>query len=90
MHCDLKLAQWLSQAVSKHQSQVLTLASGAGHDAAAIAAIAPVTMLFVRCKEGISHHPDESAKEEDVRIAIRVMTDFLKLVGEAFREGARA
>ena len=30
------------------------LPSGAGHDAAQVAALAPVAMLFVRCKEGIA------------------------------------
>jgi allantoate deiminase len=34
-------------------------------DAAAMAAITSVAMLFVRCKGGISHHPDESARLED-------------------------
>jgi len=38
-------------------------------------------MLFVRCKEGISHHPDESATEEDIGIALAIMQDFLKLLG---------
>src|SRR5690606_9498728 len=36
------------------------LASGAGHDAVAMAALCPVAMLFVRCKGGISHNPAES------------------------------
>jgi allantoate deiminase len=35
-------------------------------------------MLFMRCKGGISHHPDESATLEDVRVAIAVMNDFLQ------------
>jgi allantoate deiminase len=31
-------------------------------------------MLFVRCKDGISHHPDESVKESDVAVALDVLT----------------
>jgi allantoate deiminase len=65
--------------VKGQQGEVVSLHSGAGHDAAAMAAIAPVTMLFVRCKGGISHHPDESASIKDVRIAIGVMNDFINL-----------
>ncbi len=38
----------------------LALVSRAGHDAMAIAELAPFAMLFVRCGNGgISHHPDE-------------------------------
>jgi len=58
------------------------LPSGAGHDAAAIAAITPVAMLFVRCKKGVSHHPDESVSEKDIRVAISVMNDFLQLLAQ--------
>jgi allantoate deiminase len=59
------------------------LASGAGHDAAAMSAICPVAMLFVRCKGGISHNPDESASEADVLVALNVMSDFIQGFAEA-------
>jgi allantoate deiminase len=49
------------------------LPSGAGHDAAMMATITPVAMLFVRCRGGISHHPDESVEEADVAVAIDVV-----------------
>jgi allantoate deiminase len=43
-----------------------------------MAAITDVAMLFVRCKDGISHHPDESVQEEDVAAAIDVTATFLE------------
>jgi allantoate deiminase len=49
------------------------LPSGAGHDAAMMAAITPAAMLFVRCRGSISHHPDESVEEADVAVAIDVV-----------------
>ena len=60
----------------------LTLPSGAGHDAAMMARICPVAMLFIRCKGGVSHHPDESVKTGDVQIALDVMVDFLQALAE--------
>jgi allantoate deiminase len=51
--------------------------SGAGHDAAALSAICPVAMLFVRCQGGISHNPAESVKTADVRVAVEVLADFI-------------
>jgi allantoate deiminase len=65
------------------------LPSGAGHDAAQIAALTPIAMLFVRCKEGISHNPAESVKKEDVAVAIEVMNRFIRLMAESELAGER-
>jgi allantoate deiminase len=57
-----------------------TLVSGAGHDAVALSALTPVAMLFVRCKDGVSHHPAESVMTDDVAAAIDVLDRFLDLL----------
>ena len=54
------------------------LPSGAGHDAAVMAAIAPVAMLFVRCAGGVSHHPGESVSEADVALAVDALAAFVE------------
>ncbi len=68
--CDSGLQQVLSEAVQAVQGRSLTLPSGAGHDAIAIAERWPSAMLFVRGKGGISHHPAESVTADDVALAI--------------------
>jgi allantoate deiminase len=78
VRCDLRFRKLLDGAVKRYQGESLLLPSGAGHDAAAMAGITPVAMLFVRCKRGISHHPDESVLVRDIRAAIDVMTEFLQ------------
>jgi allantoate deiminase len=78
VHCDFSLSSWLESAIKTVQTQAIVLPSGAGHDAAALSAITPVAMLFVRCKEGLSHHPDESVKAEDVQVGVQVMIEFLR------------
>jgi allantoate deiminase len=75
--CDPALTKALAMTVAEAGHEVVQLASGAGHDAAMMAAIAPVAMLFVRCAGGISHHPDESVNTEDVAAAIDVLDRFL-------------
>ena len=77
VNCAEDLSNLLGQAARRHGALVPVLPSGAGHDAAALAAITPVAMLFVRCQEGISHHPDESVQIDDVEVAVAVMNDFL-------------
>jgi allantoate deiminase len=58
----------------------IELGSGAGHDAVTASRLTPeVAMLFVRCKDGVSHHPDESVREDDVAVALDVVTRFLRL-----------
>ena len=54
------------------------MSSGAGHDAMVMAARVPTAMLFLRSPGGISHHPDEAVREEDVETALRVGQKFLE------------
>lgn len=68
--CDSELQRVLSEAVQEVQRRSVSLPSGAGHDAIAIAERWPSAMLFVRCKGGISHHPAESVTADDVVLAI--------------------
>ncbi|WP_297081720.1 allantoate amidohydrolase [uncultured Demequina sp.] len=48
----------------------MRLMSKAGHDAMAIADLCDYAMLFIRCKDGISHHRDEAVREDDVAVAL--------------------
>ena len=77
---DQDLSDLLARAVEVSGMAVHRLPSGAGHDAAQLAELTPVAMLFVRCKEGISHNPAESVTQEDVGVAVEVMGRFLEWV----------
>jgi allantoate deiminase len=44
----------------------------------AIIAIAPIGMLFVRCKGGISHNPAEDVDVDDVDAGARVLLRFIR------------
>jgi allantoate deiminase len=76
------LSELLGKAIEESGFPMHRLPSGAGHDAAQMAALTHIAMLFVRCKEGISHNPAESVKKEDVVVAIEVMNRFLRLMAE--------
>jgi allantoate deiminase len=78
VQCDKSLARIFRECVVRRGLEVLKLPSGAGHDAVALSAICPVAMLFVRCKNGVSHHPAESVKTADVAVALGVLTDFIQ------------
>jgi allantoate deiminase len=85
---DPELSALLGRAVEDSGVSVHKLPSGAGHDAAQMAALTSVAMLFVRCREGISHNPAESVRREDVGAAIEVMSRFLTLLAQDVRHGA--
>jgi allantoate deiminase len=74
---DVHLTKLLSAAVAAAGVTPRRLVSGAGHDAAVMAGLTPMTMLFVRSPGGVSHHPDETVLSEDVRFALEVMVRFL-------------
>lgn len=80
-------APWLkaqvAEAVAAEGFAVFELPSGAGHDGMAMIDIADVAMLFVRCRGGISHHPDEHVETADADAGARVL---LRLV-ENFKVG---
>ncbi|MEM9236044.1 MAG: M20 family metallo-hydrolase [Verrucomicrobiota bacterium] len=78
IRCNPELTDQLAEVAEEVTGRRLCLASGAGHDAVTLATIAPVAMLFVRCREGLSHHPDEYASPHDVAVAGRILAKFLK------------
>jgi allantoate deiminase len=80
--CSPRLTSLLARAVDELGHRAIQLASGAGHDAAVMAELTEIAMLFVRCKGGISHHPAESVSEDDVAVAIDVLGKFLELLAQ--------
>jgi allantoate deiminase len=76
--CDGPLSRRLLNAVEMVTGANLQLPSGAGHDAAILAPFFPVAMLFVRCREGLSHHPDEFVSVDDIGVALQVIVEFLR------------
>jgi hydantoinase/carbamoylase family amidase len=51
----------------------MVMVSGAAHDTMCVADRVPSAMVFVPCKDGISHHPDESARPEDAALAAEII-----------------
>ena len=70
-------ASWLkaqiAEAIAGEGFRVFELPSGAGHDGMAMIDIADVGMIFVRCRGGISHHPDEHVELADADAGARVL-----------------
>jgi allantoate deiminase len=64
-----------SSAIKKQTGQVIALPSGAGHDAMVFRNVCPQAMLFIRCKDGLSHHPEEHATVADIGAGAQALFD---------------
>jgi allantoate deiminase len=75
---DERLTAFMTDALETTGFPAKTMPSGAGHDAMIMAGRMPTAMLFLRSPGGLSHHPDEAVREEDVEAALRVGEKFLE------------
>lgn len=50
------------------------MVSRAYHDTLFMARVAPIAMIFIPCRGGVSHRPDEFAKPEDIIHGVQVLT----------------
>ena len=68
-----ELIACVRQGVKQADFKSRDMASGAGHDAAYIARVAPTTMIFVPCLGGISHNEEESTTFEECAAGAQVL-----------------
>ncbi len=64
--CAPEVRAALSDACRKHGFPFLEMVSRAYHDSLFVSRIAPTGMLFIPCRNGYSHRPDEYAAPEDI------------------------
>ncbi|RPI57539.1 MAG: allantoate amidohydrolase [Acidobacteria bacterium] len=74
---DASIAAMLERAVEQAGAPAHRMSSGAGHDAMVVGASMPAGMLFLRCEGGVSHHPAENVREDDVAVALEAGLKFL-------------
>jgi N-carbamoyl-L-amino-acid hydrolase len=72
----------LSQSCRKHNLHFLPMVSRAYHDSLFISRIAPAAMLFIPCRNGYSHRPDEYASPEDIARGTLVLAETLAALSQ--------
>ena len=76
--CAANIVEALSASCKKHGLTFLTMVSRAYHDSLFMSRIAPVGMLFIPCRNGYSHRPDEYASPEDIARGTLVLAETLR------------
>ena len=75
--CAPEIIQALTLSCHKHEFKFLRMVSRAYHDSLFMARIAPAGMLFIPCRNGYSHRPDEYASVEDIARGAMVLAETL-------------
>jgi allantoate deiminase len=73
VYCNTEMIKLIEESIIEQGGSAVSLVSGAGHDAMAMSDVTKVAMIFVRCKDGLSHHPDEFVTLEDIRAGVNVL-----------------
>jgi ureidoglycolate amidohydrolase len=81
--CSPHTIQLLEQTCVEAGIAYKKMVSRAYHDSLFMARIAPIAMIFIPCRNGVSHRPDEYAKPEDIALGTTVLAKVLaKLASE--------
>ena len=80
--CAPALVEALAEACRKQQLKFLPMVSRAYHDSLFMSRIAPTAMLFIPCRNGYSHRPDEYASPEDIVRGTLVLAETLASLAE--------
>jgi ureidoglycolate amidohydrolase len=75
--CAPAVIEALSQSCRKHDLNFLPMVSRAYHDSLFMSRIAPTAMLFIPCRNGYSHRPEEYASPEDIARGTLVLAETL-------------
>jgi ureidoglycolate amidohydrolase len=75
--CDRGLIELLRECCAAQDLTAMPMVSRAYHDSLFMSRIAPTAMLFIPCRGGVSHRPDEFASFEDISNGVRVLAHAL-------------
>ncbi|XID90777.1 M20 family metallo-hydrolase [Paenibacillaceae bacterium WGS1546] len=81
-YCDPTIMSTIAEAAAEFCGSAPQLMSGPFHDALALSHYCKYGMIFVRCRDGISHNPQEYASREDIQCGTELLyRTVLKLSG---------
>jgi len=75
--CAPLIREVLARSCAEHRRAFAPIVSRAYHDSLFMSRVAPVAMLFIACRNGYSHRPDEYASPEDIEAGVLVLAETL-------------
>jgi beta-ureidopropionase / N-carbamoyl-L-amino-acid hydrolase len=80
---DTALQAAIAESAQQRGYSFMPVVSGAGHDAVYVARTAPAAMIFIPCKDGISHNEIEDADPAHIAAGAQVLLDAMLAQAEA-------
>jgi N-carbamoyl-L-amino-acid hydrolase len=80
--CDPAILSALEASATAAGKSYKKMVSRAYHDSSLVSSIAPVAMLFIPCRGGVSHRPDEYASPQWIGSGVHVLARTLSLLAE--------
>jgi N-carbamoyl-L-amino-acid hydrolase len=71
--CSAHVAELIDDVCKEHGIKPKYMVSRAYHDSLFMAQVAPIAMVFIPCRGGVSHRPDEYAAPGDIANGARVL-----------------
>jgi len=81
-NCAPAVVEALSESCEKHRLNFVPIVSRAYHDSLFMSRIVPTAMLFIPCRNGYSHRPDEYASPEDIARGTLVLAETLAALSQ--------
>jgi ureidoglycolate amidohydrolase len=75
--CDERIIAAIEQSAAEAGHKCQRMISRAYHDTTFMSLVAPVGMIFIPCRAGVSHHPDEYASPEAIKAGIETLAGAL-------------
>ena len=81
--CDPRLVTTIRNICADLNLGVKRMISRAYHDSLFMAQVCPTTMIFIPCRGGVSHRPDEYSSPEQIRDGVAVLAHALARLSAA-------
>jgi N-carbamoyl-L-amino-acid hydrolase len=85
---DSRLRERIARAADEQGLPAMAILSAAGHDARHLAKVCPAAMIFIPCRDGVSHVEHESAEPEHVAAGASVLAQVLRDIAFADQPSA--
>lgn len=86
-NCDARFVETVIEACGELKLPVKKMISRAYHDSLFMAQVCPTTMIFIPCRGGVSHRPDEYASPEQIKHGVEVLALTLAHLAEGGSAG---
>jgi N-carbamoyl-L-amino-acid hydrolase len=81
--CESRLVTLLTEICSRLALPAKRMISRAYHDSSFMAQVCPTVMIFIPCREGYSHRPDEYSSPEQIKAGVTVLAHALASLSSA-------